>query len=51
MVGGYPIPEVNRLMNAFMAGASETNPKVKFQVAFIGSLVRSAQGQGDRASP
>lgn len=37
MVGGFPIPEVNRLMNAFMAGAKETNPAVKFQVAFIGS--------------
>lgn len=37
MVGGYPIPEVNRLMNAFMAGVKETKPDVKFQVAFIGS--------------
>ena len=37
MVGGYPIPEVNRLMNAFMDGARETNPGVKFQVSFIGS--------------
>jgi len=37
MVGGYPIPEVNRLMHAFMAGAHETNPKVKFLVTFIGS--------------
>ncbi|HSE75659.1 MAG TPA: BMP family protein [Dongiaceae bacterium] len=37
MVGGYPIPEVNRLMNAFMAGVSETAPDTKFQVAFIGS--------------
>ncbi|MBW3098594.1 BMP family protein [Pseudohoeflea coraliihabitans] len=37
MVGGYPIPEVNRLMNAFMAGAREINPEVEFQVAFIGS--------------
>ena len=37
MVGGYPIPEVNRLMNAFMAGVAETNGSVKFQVAFIGS--------------
>ena len=37
MVGGYPIPEVNRLMHAFMAGAKEINPDVKFQVAFIGS--------------
>jgi basic membrane protein A len=37
MVGGYPIPEVNRLMHAFMDGAKETNPKVKFLVSFIGS--------------
>ena len=37
MVGGFPIPEVNRLMNAFMAGAKETRPDVTFQVAFIGS--------------
>ncbi|WP_343054975.1 BMP family protein [Azospirillum oleiclasticum] len=37
MVGGYPIPEVNRLMNAFMEGAKEINPKVKFMVSFIGS--------------
>ncbi|CAG0956835.1 Purine-binding protein [Burkholderiales bacterium] len=37
MVGGYPIPEVNRLMHAFMAGAKETNPKVAFYVTFIGS--------------
>ena len=37
MVGGYPIPEVNRLMNAFMAGARETNPKVEFTVSFINS--------------
>ena len=37
MVGGYPIPEVNRLMHAFMAGAKEVNPKVEFMVTFIGS--------------
>ena len=37
MVGGFPIPEVNRLMHAFMAGASEMNPDIKFQVSFIGS--------------
>lgn len=37
MVGGYPIPEVNRLMHAFMAGVAETRPDTKFQVAFIGS--------------
>jgi basic membrane protein A and related proteins len=37
MVGGYPIPEVNRLMNAFMKGVQETRKDAKFQVAFIGS--------------
>lgn len=37
MVGGFPIPEVNRLMHAFMAGAREVNPEIRFQVAFIGS--------------
>lgn len=37
IVGGYPIPEVNRLMHAFMAGALEVNPEVKFTVSFIGS--------------
>jgi basic membrane protein A and related proteins len=37
MVGGYPIPEVNRLMNAFNAGVLETRPEAKFLVNFIGS--------------
>jgi basic membrane lipoprotein Med (substrate-binding protein (PBP1-ABC) superfamily) len=37
MVGGFPIPEVNRLMHAFMAGAREVNPKVQFSVSFINS--------------
>nr|WP_235679799.1 MULTISPECIES: BMP family protein [Cupriavidus] len=37
MVGGYAIPEVNRLMHAFMEGARSVNPKVKFTVSFIGS--------------
>ena len=37
MVGGFPIPEVNRLMHAFMSGAKETNPKVEFSVSFINS--------------
>lgn len=37
MVGGYPIPEVNRLMNAFMAGAAEMQSGISFKVAFIGS--------------
>jgi basic membrane lipoprotein Med (substrate-binding protein (PBP1-ABC) superfamily) len=37
MVGGFPIPEVNRLMNAFMAGVRELKPDTRFQVSFIGS--------------
>ncbi|GHC86638.1 ABC transporter substrate-binding protein [Pseudorhodoferax aquiterrae] len=37
LVGGFPIPEVNRLMNAFMAGAREVNTKVEFSVSFINS--------------
>ena len=37
MVGGYAIPEVNRLMHAFMDGARAMNPNVKFMVNFIDS--------------
>ncbi|QYX57886.1 BMP family protein [Roseovarius sp. SCSIO 43702] len=37
MVGGFPIPEVNRLMHAFMAGVREVKPDAVFQVSFIGS--------------
>ncbi len=35
LVGGLPTPEVNRLMNAFMAGVREVKPTARFQVAFI----------------
>ena len=37
LVGGYPIPEVNRLMHAFIEGAKEVNPQSEFTVTFIGS--------------
>src|ERR687898_3225565 len=37
MVGGYAIPEVNRLMQAFMDGAKAVNPNVRFLVSFINS--------------
>lgn len=37
IVGGFPIPEVNRLIHAFMAGVKESRPDAKFQVSFIGS--------------
>ena len=38
IVAAVPIPEVNRLVNAFIAGAKETNPDVKVLVSFIGSF-------------
>ncbi len=37
VVGGYPVPEVNRLVNAFIAGAKEANPDAKVLVSFINS--------------
>lgn len=37
LVGGYAIPEVNRLMQAFMEGALSVNPNAKFLVSFINS--------------
>src|SRR5215208_5152648 len=37
VVGGYPVPEVNRIVNAFVQGAQETNPKVETKVTFINS--------------
>src|SRR4029078_12405781 len=37
MVGGYPIPEVNRLMHAFMDGARGVHTKGTFSVRVIGA--------------
>lgn len=37
VVGGFPVPEVNRLVNAFIAGAKEVNPDAKILVNFINS--------------
>ena len=37
IVGGIPVPEVNRIVNAFIAGAQSVNPKVEAKVAFINS--------------
>ncbi|MCI0520661.1 MAG: BMP family protein [Chloroflexi bacterium] len=37
VVGAMPVPEVNRLVNAFIAGAREVNPEVVVKVNFIGS--------------
>lgn len=37
VVGGKPLPEVNRITNAFLAGARETNPSIESRVVFIDS--------------
>jgi basic membrane lipoprotein Med (substrate-binding protein (PBP1-ABC) superfamily) len=37
VVGGVPVPEVNRLTNAFIAGARSMNPDVQVMVSFINS--------------
>jgi basic membrane protein A and related proteins len=37
IVGGFPVPEVNRIVNGFIAGAQEANPKVTAKVTFISS--------------
>ena len=38
VVGAMPIPEVNRIVNAFIAGAKEVNPDAKVKVSFINSF-------------
>ncbi len=38
VVGAMPIPEVNRIVNAFTAGAQETNPAATVTVSFINSF-------------
>jgi basic membrane protein A len=37
IVGGFPVPEVNRIVNAFIAGAQEVNPEVEAKVTFLNS--------------
>jgi len=37
VVGGLPVPEVNRIVNAFIAGAKEVNPAVDVKTTFINS--------------
>lgn len=38
VVGAMPIPEVNRLVNAFIAGAKKSNPDAQVLVSFINSF-------------
>ncbi len=44
-VGGYPIPEVNLLINAFRSGVSEVNPDATFLNGFIGAWFDPARAQ------
>ena len=37
IVGGVPVPEVNRISNAFIQGAQAVNPEVEAKVSFINS--------------
>lgn len=37
VVGAMPVPEVNRLVNAYIAGAKAQNPDVEVMVSFINS--------------
>ncbi|MFV9672410.1 MAG: BMP family protein [Acidimicrobiia bacterium] len=37
IVGGFPVPEVNRIANAFVAGAQAENAGVEVKVTFINS--------------
>ena len=37
LVAGYPVPEINRLLHAFMDGVREINPDTKFLITFIHS--------------
>jgi basic membrane protein A and related proteins len=37
VVGGFPVPEVNRIVNAFIAGAVSVNPEVDVKTSFINS--------------
>lgn len=44
-VGGYPIPEVNLLINAFRAGVSDVNPDATFLNGFIGAWFDPARAK------
>jgi basic membrane protein A len=45
VVGGYPVPEVNRIVNAFIGGAQSVNPKVQVKVSFINTWFDPAKGK------
>ncbi len=45
VVGGYPVPEVNRIVNAFIQGAKFVNPDAQVMVTFINSWFDPAQAK------
>ncbi len=45
VVAAMPIPEVNRLVNAFMQGVKEVNPDAKVLVSFINSFYDPAKAK------
>ena len=45
VVAALPIPEVNRLVNAFMQGVKEVNPDAKVTISFINSFFDPAKAK------
>lgn len=45
VVTAYPVPDVNRLVNAFIAGAKSVNPKVKAKVIYLESWFDPVKGK------
>lgn len=45
VVGGIPVPEINRIINAFVLGAQSTNPKVNVKVTFINTFFDPAKAK------
>jgi basic membrane lipoprotein Med (substrate-binding protein (PBP1-ABC) superfamily) len=45
VVGGYPVPEVNRIVNAYIKGAQSVKPDVKVKVTFLNSWFDPAKAK------
>ncbi len=45
VVGGFPVPEVNRIVNAYVAGAQSIRPDVQVKVSFINSWFDPAKAK------
>ncbi|ARU03542.1 BMP family ABC transporter substrate-binding protein [Comamonas serinivorans] len=45
LLGGMAIPEVNRLMNAFIDGAREVNPRARFSTGVINSWLNQPRAR------